>query len=451
MSSDLWAAFASSSEDPTSNPWAQIEDKEIGKASSSRNVGRAQDHLSLRGFDESLPESSEPWSSSVGPGFQSLDSWPIKASIQNAPTCEVDDDEDFGEFEESEPHLAPNAWDRSAATDKSRELTGPSQSGQISPTSPSLDPFANLDRLSKAPVTAIKSNAPRQATTQAQRNRPRPALVEELLPYTEEEWGEFSPEPQEVSSIIRTPIALEDSTLSQQLTSKESRGRQTLPRARETPRKLPPTNVPPPSILINLVTTLVQGFPERLDLVGKDRETPKDASTAPEESLQSCLASLRVAARIIAGRKLRWKRDHHLVQCMSIGQAGRAGGMKLTGVDKAETLRENRETAEFVRVWKQQLGALRNALVTVKGNAPGLPLALPNVSETMAVRMLKPEEGATTSRRCCFLCGLKREERVSKVDQDVWDSFEEFWVETWGHSECQAFWEGHERSLVGLR
>lgn len=150
----------------------------------------------------------------------------------------------------------------------------------------------------------------------------------------------------------------------------------------------------------------------------------------------------------MAGRKLRWKRDNILSQSMKIGTAsGKTSGMKLAGVDKAETRREDQEAAEALRAWKQQVGPLRSTISMISTHLPGSGFSLPDIAEAMPIRVVKPSEGAVTAPKCCFLCGIKRDERVAKVDVDVEDSFGEWWREYWGHIDCVAFWENHKTSL----
>ncbi len=57
--------------------------------------------------------------------------------------------------------------------------------------------------------------------------------------------------------------------------------------------------------------------------------------------------------------------------------------------------------------------------------------------------------GALTDKKACFLCGLKREERVIGVDGEVEDSFGEWWVEYWGHRGCVNWWIEWEGKLRG--
>ncbi|TVY35919.1 hypothetical protein LSUB1_G006358 [Lachnellula subtilissima] len=162
--------------------------------------------------------------------------------------------------------------------------------------------------------------------------------------------------------------------------------------------------------------------------------------------LRAYLLLATVAARIIAGRKQRWKRDTLLSQAMKIGPSGGKGGMKLAGVDKAEVVREEREAADVVRVWREQIGRLRSAVAVANSSIRdgGPHLDIPEISENMPVRV---QERGMTAPKPCVVCGLKREERVAKVDVGVEDSFGEWWVEHWGHRACRNFWLEHEAKL----
>lgn len=209
------------------------------------------------------------------------------------------------------------------------------------------------------------------------------------------------------------------------------------PIVRPTFQHSPPSNIPPPSILLLLAATLLQSLSleiKRLVASIKDIGLEPASSDKPDlNSLSLRLAFLKAIARIIAGRKLRWKRDTHLAQSMKIGpaQAGKGGGMKLTGVDRMESRREDQEAAEVVRIWKQYAGSLRAYIASVNARSPGIVPALPDLAENMPVRTAKVDEGALTAPRSCILCGLKREERVQRVDLEVQDSFEEWWADHW--------------------
>ena len=203
----------------------------------------------------------------------------------------------------------------------------------------------------------------------------------------------------------------------------------------------PPTNIPPPSILLSLSANLLCSLPSKLKEALHESEQPKLLA------LRHHLSNLRTIAHILAGRKLRWKRDNLLFQSMRIGPAGKHGGMKLTGVDKTESRREDQEAAEVLRIWRQQVGLLRSTIATLKGYVSAGGFALPEMAENMPVRQGKPGEGAVTASKACFLCGVKRDERVMKVDVDVEDSFGEWWVEHWGHVDCVVFWTDQKDRL----
>lgn len=209
----------------------------------------------------------------------------------------------------------------------------------------------------------------------------------------------------------------------------------------------PPSNIPPPSILFPLITTIFGSLATELRNV--QSRQPSDQPSILSQ-LRALLSTVQAAARILAGRKLRWKRDKLLSQSMKIGPAhsGKAGGMKLAGVDKAESRREDQEAAEALQVWKQQAGPLRSTIAALNTRLPERErFKMPKVAENMPIRQGKPSEGMVTAPKCCFLCGIKRDERVAKVDADVEDSFGEWWVEHWGHVDCVGFWENHKDNL----
>lgn len=209
----------------------------------------------------------------------------------------------------------------------------------------------------------------------------------------------------------------------------------------------PPSNLPPPSILFPLITTIFGSL--ATDLRNVQSGQPSDQPSTLSQ-LRALLSTVQAAAHILAGRKLRWKRDKLLSQSMKIGPAhsGKAGGMKLAGVDKAESRREDQEAAEALQVWKQQAGPLKSMIAALNGQLPERErFKIPEIAEIMPIRLGKPSEGMVTAPKCCFLCGIKRDERVAKVDVDVEDSFGEWWVEHWGHVDCVGFWENNKDNL----
>ena len=198
----------------------------------------------------------------------------------------------------------------------------------------------------------------------------------------------------------------------------------------------PPSNVPPPSLLLSLGSNFIS----QLSQVNRQGSVVRELQ-CKEYVKQQSLSRTRAVGRILAGRKFRWKRDSILSQSMSIGEAGKQGGMKLTKVDKTESRREEQEASELIRLWRLHAGALRVSLAC-SGEAK-----LADLAEHMPVRGEKPEEGALTAPKPCFLCGLRRDERVAKLDVEVQDSFGEWWQEHWGHLDCVNFWEKHKGSL----
>jgi hypothetical protein len=194
----------------------------------------------------------------------------------------------------------------------------------------------------------------------------------------------------------------------------------------------PPTTIPPPALILAL-------FPSVFELTNKELLQPlslqtqdqrKQALADPKTTayLNGYLAVLVVCARIIAGRKLRWKRDTILAQSMRIGPAssGRLSGMKVTSIDKSETNREDREVAEVLRAWNGQVGKLKTVVAEAKKHDETLA-SIPEIRETMPIKVASELEGGVTSVKGCALCGLKRNERIGKVDVDVDDSFGEWW------------------------
>lgn len=221
------------------------------------------------------------------------------------------------------------------------------------------------------------------------------------------------------------------------------------------PEATPPTNVPPPSVLLSMFPPLLN-LPQSslFQAVANQPFSLKNrimSDPATIDFLRAYILLSKVLAHLIAGRKLRWKRDNHLSQAMKIGPAaaGGKGGMKLTGVDKTESVREDREASDLVRIWKEQIGRLRSAVAIANSSIQDVSahLAIPEISETMIVKSVSMAEGGLTAPKSCILCGLKREERVSKVDNEIEDSFGEWWVEHWGHRTCRNFWEEHESNL----
>lgn len=207
----------------------------------------------------------------------------------------------------------------------------------------------------------------------------------------------------------------------------------------------PPTNVPPPAILLS-------AFPELFDsgnallrpASGQSTSVRQQILSTPEaiNFLRGYLLLAVTAARIMAGRKHRWHRDKILAKGMSISAAG-SKGMKLAGIDKTQSAREDREAADVAAHWKEHVGRLRSAVAVVR-SAGQATLHIPELSESPQVQTTK---FVPTAPKACVICGLKRDERVARVDHDVEDSFGEWWVDHWGHRACKNFWLQHEHQL----
>ncbi|KAK4660489.1 hypothetical protein QC762_0019540 [Podospora pseudocomata] len=128
---------------------------------------------------------------------------------------------------------------------------------------------------------------------------------------------------------------------------------------------------------------------------------------------------------------------------ISAAVAGGKPGMKLAGIDKTQSIREEQEVAEVIEVWKKQVGRLRG-VVAAMNSAHHENLKIPELATNMAVTVAK---NVPTAPKACVVCGLKRDERVAKVDYEVEDSFGEWWIEFWGHRQCANFWVEHEKEL----
>lgn len=215
----------------------------------------------------------------------------------------------------------------------------------------------------------------------------------------------------------------------------------------------PPTNIPPPSILLSIFTELLEEAETKLYKPTANQpaavKTRIYADPGTLAFLRGYIVLATVAARILVGRRLRWNRDKFLAQGMSISAAGSKGGMKLAGIDKAQSARENREAADVVGIWRDYVGKLKTAVAQAnigmqKQPVKMEPLTVPEINDHMAVTTAKM---VPTAPKACVVCGLKREERVKGVDLEVEDSFGEWWVDHWGHRTCRNFWLGNEEKL----
>lgn len=404
----------------------------------------------------------------------------------DADNLSEDEEDDFGEFEnaqspsspmpQQQPDLLSNEMDAVSAT--IQKLAMPSLPRNKAPEE--RNPFAEIGSSYASPVNST-ATSPRVITpwpayvgpTEAKpkksaTRRPPPQqtnwddTTKETVPVKnipapmDYSWGwgdeNGTPEVPQKTQATQPSAAAVDRTSSEKEEDAWGWNVEGSPVAPSKPAAKddsPPTNVPPPTVLIAFFPDVLTSLQSSLFAPGLKQKILSNPAILG--SLKAYLSIGVVAAHVIAGRKSRWKRDKLLSQSMSIGQAGAGGksGMKLVGVDKAEAAREDREAGDFVRWWTDQVGRLRSAVavanLTIHNHSAHL--TVPEINEMMPVRTATLDEGALTAPKCCFLCGLKRDERVLKIDGQVEDSFGEWWVDYWGHRACKDFWTEQSEKL----
>ena len=258
----------------------------------------------------------------------------------------------------------------------------------------------------------------------------------------EDEWGPFGDDEAESSS---------HSQAQKQHSGLKAPPKPGVPQQRQAPQAKPttvlqsnpgstidirPLNIPPPAILL-------QHLPEVFDELRQTatqpvKQTPeRPPSPHKREIAHAIIQAFTAAARIIAGRTLRWKRDAILAQSMRIGPAASRGGgrgMKLAAIDKSESLKEEKEAADVVGAWGKS-AHLFNSTVSKAG------IQRPLMALYLSVRpRLTSGVDVLKASHACALCGINRDERVPQVDVNVEDSFGEYWIEHWGHRDCRDFW-----------
>lgn len=282
------------------------------------------------------------------------------------------------------------------------------------------------------------------SSTAPRRTNPKPAPASSAVPDDNEEWAAWDdfkpqdqgdPKPQE-------PTMQADSWDWGAVDTKPTTNTTSKASSIDDP---PPVNVPPPSVLLSAFPALIHSGADFFKPIsGPNASLRQRVLSDPKaiDFLRGYILLATTAAHVMAGRKHRWHRDKILAKSMSLSAAG-SKGMKLAGVDKTQTAREDREAADVAAAWRDNVGRLRSA-VAAANSAGQAPLKVPELGETMALQTAK---SAPTAPKPCVICGLKREERVVKVDHDVEDSFGEWWIDHWGHRACRNFWIEHERTL----
>ncbi|KAL2810430.1 hypothetical protein BJX63DRAFT_320405 [Aspergillus granulosus] len=290
----------------------------------------------------------------------------------------------------------------------------------------------------RLPTNTLIDDDPMIGSHAFESQRPRPTLPMEEEPF--EEWGDFTDGPMEASQ----PSYL--SASASHKSAKPAQAAKGAPKPGERTTQAPkpftqsplashvrPTNIPPPSILLELFPQLF----ERLQREGTEARKKAQQKENLDAVALSILCTLKTASRVVAGRTLRWKRDAILSQSMRIGPArsGKAGGMKLSTVNKNEDLKEQQEAIDVINMWRDR-ASLFNSIIQAAGKRP-VQVILENTRVTTATA----GQGAIKASHACALCGLKRDERIPKLDENVEDSFGEWWTEHWGHTGCRLFWE----------
>ncbi|KAJ5287753.1 hypothetical protein N7478_003439 [Penicillium angulare] len=495
MSADLFAAFGQDPEPAQSS----VGNSKVGRSQTNSSIPNQRQiddgfFSSLSGDNQqtqSIPATSVPLPTSrQPPGFEffNLPRQDNSDVLFDAETDKPaqDTDDDWGDFEAPESESTPETNQREHPSETilhrpppptiqhhaaqidlldSLSLEDPApatQRSHISPNKPSTysktpqeptwddDSFGDwgefTDAASKPPPSQLQHTtkpAPRP-------KKPTPSKKINLAPQEPkwddeyEDWGDFSdgpaPKPKPVS------VSSKQNTISKPKLSAPSPSPSPDPRSftSSTPASPPtvrPTNIPPPSVLLSLLVEILANL-QKEALQAQPRTTP---TTKKEEAASKITSTLATAARIIAGRSLRWKRDTILSQSMRIGPAGKSGGMKLSTVNKHEDVKESQDAVEVLTLWRER-SALFNAVVQGVGQK-----AVPVVADPGALKVVlaKGEDGAIRASHSCALCALKRDERVLRIDEGgVNDSFGEWWTEHWGHTDCRVFWERNKELLL---
>ncbi|KAL5343336.1 hypothetical protein BJX70DRAFT_165051 [Aspergillus crustosus] len=363
--------------------------------------------------------------------------------------------DDWGEFESAEAVPGRTLTRLESHLQKQHTPKRQSTKALLSPklhqnTSAALNLLDSLDSFSfedKPQVnythrtSRVIDNAPAKQSAKLQSEKPKLSVDEEPF----EEWEDFTDGPLVTS---RSP----SSNNNNQKTS-SPKPPKTAASPRETPQisrvaqsppagHIRPTNIPPPSILLELFPQLF----ERLRQEGTEAKRNLQRTEALKSVALSIIYTLKAAARVVAGRTLRWKRDAILSQSIRIGPArsGKAGGMKLSTVNKNEDIKEKQEAVDVIQMWRDR-AALFNSVIQAAGKRP-----IQSILESTRVTTATASQGALKASHACALCGLKRDERVPRIDENVNDSFGEWWTDHWGHAECRQFWEDNT-DLLGQR
>lgn len=357
------------------------------------------------------------------------------ATLETASNAESDD---WGEFETAEPS--------SAQQQPTRPVHAP---GRVQGQSKSSDLLSgDFDLLS---IEDKKPPSKPQARKAVPKKSPLPQSKPSLKPPEPpeddpfEDWGDFNDGPPAPSPVQPRKSGATPALNKQPPAQPERSASQAFNKIRQENvpiSQVRPTNIPPPSVLLELFPQVLEQLRQEATQARKNSQQKEVLETAAA----AIICTLKTAARVIAGRTHRWKRDAILSQSMRIGPArsGKTGGMKLSSINKNEDIKEQQESVDVITIWRDR-AALFNSVVQTSGKRP-----VPVIPENVRAITASAEQGATKASHACALCGLKRDERLPKVDEGVEDSFGEWWTDHWGHTDCREFWQSNSR-LLGQR
>lgn len=366
-------------------------------------------------------------------------------------TASSDESEDWGEFESPDKPSEPSFSTEPVQTQMAevKPVYHDSERARINTTSQpkQLDLLDSLTLEDHPPaIYSRPTGSTGQNKSRIQANKTistKPPAPTEEEPF--EEWGDFidgpsTESPAKPASQVATtlPVGSSDPLTNTQKINSPSTGVSTSTQSVQT-SAVRPTNIPPPSVILELFPRLFEQLRQEATHARKNLQQKESVDLVAS----SILCVLTAVARVVSGRTLRWKRDSILSQSMKIGPArsGKPGGMKLNTVNKNEDIKEKQEAVDVIVMWRDR-AAFFNTVIQASGRRP-----IQAVSENTRVMTATAEQGALKASHACALCGLKRDERLPKIDGAVEDSFGEWWTDHWGHTDCRQFWETHKDML----
>lgn len=372
------------------------------------------------------------------------------AAFENVSNAESDD---WGDFETAEPSQTQQSTGPVPAPNQTVSPIGGVVQGQSKTPDILSGDLEWMDSLSiqdtKPPVrnqpAPRKHHLPQKKSVPLASTKPPEPSKDDSF----EDWGDFidgppsEPSPtQPLKTTKATPKGISNNQPPAQTERDTSQAFSKVNQEHVPASQVRPTNIPPPSVLLELFPQLVEQLRQEAAQIRKNLQQKGPL----EEAASTILCTLKTAARVIAGRTLRWKRDAILSQSMRIGPArsGKPGGMKLSTVNKNEDIKEQQQAVDVITIWRDR-SALFSSVVQAAGKRP-----VPVVAENVRAMTASAAQGAIKASHACALCGLKRDERLPKVDEGVEDSFGEWWTDHWGHTDCRDFW-GKNMKLLGQR